>query len=220
MPIHPGRSPGSGHFFGLCFAAWISRLKVLPLEQLLRSSWNSSTYLRGSSPESVNKPFLVADDGSKAHLQRINMIMASDYDWSTMAMISLLSKEAEFVGSWCEGCPCHLPPRHQVRVVEAHSVDDVELIPLTDSIPCVKPKRQRKLTEADREALSCDFRCCRAPELATGCALILQRGFMSKHQSEFNKIVSKLPERDRGLLAASWASATSKLFGTLAMHHQ
>ena len=171
--------------------------------------------MRGSSPECGNKPFLVADDGSKAHLQRLNAIMSSDMDWCVMSMISLLAQEAELIGSWCEGCPCHLPVRHEVSAgpYQHRDVGDVELIPLMDSVPCVRPRRRKPLTKSDRDALACCFRCCRAPELATGCALLLQRRFMAEHKARFNSIASKLPNQQRGDLVGSWNHCCAKIYG-------
>jgi hypothetical protein len=188
------------------------------MESLLRQSWDCGVYLRGS-PELSNKPFLVADDGSKAHLQRINQIMASDFDWSTMAMICLLAQESEIVGAWSEGCGCHIPPRRDSLPnwcpPEQTDGDDVELIPLADDVNIARRRRRNPLTHAQRESLKCPFRCCRSPELATGKALILQKQFMGSHKSRFNNVISKLPSKQKGELASAWTSSCSKLIGTM-----
>lgn len=49
----------------------------------------------------------MVEDGSRVHIQRITDLMSSDYDWATIAMVSLLAAESEVIGSWAEGCMCH-----------------------------------------------------------------------------------------------------------------
>lgn len=81
--------------------------EVLPLEPLLRRAWNAERYLKGAASESNSGMPILLEDSSKAHVTRINGLMRSDYDWASIALISLLSTEAEIIGSWSEGCQCH-----------------------------------------------------------------------------------------------------------------
>lgn len=78
----------------------------MPLEKLLRDSWNTNKYLQGS--DDPKRPFLV-EECSKAHLQRIRDLMKDDYAWASIGMIALLANESDLIGSWGEGCPCHNP---------------------------------------------------------------------------------------------------------------
>ena len=194
-------------------------IEVIPIKDLLRQSWNSSAFLRGTME--VSKPLLLADDGSKAHLGRLNDIMGSDYDWALIHTLSLLGQEAELIGSWCEGCSCHPPPSRNRRLPQVQDVDYstsiVSLPPGEGHAQRRRPKqRASPMTKAEREAAACCFRCCRAPELATGHALVMQGKFSASHQSLFNSIVANLSITQRGELIAYWTFASSKLFGILA----
>lgn len=197
-------------------------MQVIQIKDLLRQSWNSSAFLRGTVETS--KPILLADDGSKAHLGRLNDIMGSDYDWALIDTLSLLGQEAELIGSWCEGCSCHPPPSRKRRLPQAEKVDYstsiVSLPPGEGHAQRRRPKqRADPMTKAEREAAACCFRCCRAPELATGRALVMHGKFAASHQSLFNGIVSKISNTQRGELIAYWTFASSKLFGHLAALH-
>ena len=77
---------------------------MLPLEKLLRKSWNTNKYLT-TGPDS-KKAFLL-EETSKVHVQRISALMSSDYMWAVIAMVALLSGDSDSLGSWAEGCPCH-----------------------------------------------------------------------------------------------------------------
>ena len=154
------------------------------MEHLLRDSWNTNLYVT-AGPD-FKKAFLV-EESSKAHIQRISALMKSNYDWSCLAMISLLSADADFIGSWAESCPCHVQPP-----------EDADL----------KVKRQAK-----RELNACPFRCCRAPELASGHGLKHLCQQLLVHKKSFAEYVSRAPESNRAELNASWETACSKLFG-------
>ena len=199
---------------------------MLPLERLLRTSWNSGVFLRGATDPT--KPFLVADDGSRAHLERLNSLMVSDFHWALIQTINLLAREAELIGSWCEGCPCHPPPPPRRAAAVTHSTERLDpngMSIVTTGDPDVvsdnpirrafRRKRRRNTTQAERESLRCCFRCCRAPELAVGSALIYQRQCASTNQSCFNNTVATIPSHERGELISYWTNASSKLFGTI-----
>lgn len=199
---------------------WSQVSQVLPLEKLIRETWSSSAFLRGCVD--VSKPFLLADDGSKAHLQRLNSLMGSNFDWVLMRIICLLAQEAEVIGSWCEGCPCHVPIGPHISTQESQEHEDgfgIVSVPLPSADDNKRKRSKRRtpaLMQAYRESKNCSFRCCRAPELAVGCGLARQREFTANHQGEFTEAISKLPNRQRGELIASWTFASAKLFGYLA----
>lgn len=159
--------------------------QVLPIEKLLRESWDTGKYLRGSVD--ANRPFML-EDTSKAHVTRINKLMSSDLDWATIGLIALLSSESDLIGSWAEGCPCHKMQ------------------------PTPRPGKKRTL---NKEAAACPLRCCRAPELAVGKGLRLLLQNMQSHRGAFNEVVSRAPEKDRAKLTSAWSTACSRLFGCL-----
>ena len=164
--------------------------QVLPIEHLLRSSWNTNKYMQGS--DSPNKPFLV-EECSKAHLARIKDLMRDDYSWSVIAMIALLSSDADMIGSWGEACHCH---------------------PIDPSSSTTLATRRMAMT-AKREAKLCPFRCCRAPELAVGQGLYLLCDKMAQQRGRFNEYVSRAPQSKRSELNSSWMMACSKLYGNM-----
>ena len=165
--------------------------EVLPIEKILRNSWDSSRYLRGSVE--VHKPFLV-EEGSRAHIHRIGLLMKSDYDWCCIGMVALLSSESDLIGSWAESCPCHSRP-----------------------IPAKRhPGKRKERVSENKEAASCPFRCCRAPELAVGRGVTVLCEKMLSHKGVFSEIVATAPPAHQSELLSAWGSASSKLFGILA----
>lgn len=192
------------------------------MEKLLRQSWNSSIFLRGNADPS--RPILLADDGSKAHLERLNSLMTSDFDWVLIRLISLLSQQAELIGSWCEGCPCH-SHCHSSRSgsYNAPFIDDgsgIVSIPLTDETTQPSRKRAKRRSPAEmkahKDAQRCSFKCCRAPELAAGHALEMQRELAASHRTQVTEVISKIANNEhRGELISCWSSASSKLYGYL-----
>ena len=158
--------------------------EILPLEHVLRTTWSTRHYLKG---DVQHKQTFLVEDGSRVHIQRIAELMQSDYDWATIAMISLLASESETIGSWAEGCMCHCPSIHD-----------------SPSTP-----------EARQEAKTCAFRCCRAPELAAGHGLERLCKKMVHNKGTFNEYVARAPQSKRSELVASWTTACSKLFGQI-----
>lgn len=169
-----------------------SILQVLPLQNLLRTCWNTQRYLH-ASPD-TDKPFLV-EDGSRAHVQRISELMTSNYDWSTISLVALLSAECDLIGQWSEGCPC-----------DSHQ-----------QAPTISKKRSGQEVTRGRnpQSSSCPFKCCRAPELATGKAMLMQSSYMGAHQNEFKKCLISAPAANRTEFIGAWERATSRLFGCL-----
>lgn len=173
-----------GHPSAIC-------LQVLPLQNLLRSCWDSAKFLKSSSDS--GKPFLIEED-SKMHVLRLERLMKSDFDWSVIALVSLVSAEADLVGKWAEGCPCE---EHQY-------------------VSGTSKKRSGQLVQVaapNADASSCAFKACRAPELAQGFGIKIQHRLMLSHKEEFMEFVSMAPPDKQPELAGAWTTATSKLFG-------
>ena len=163
-----------------------SQSEVLPIETLLRNAWNTNRYMLGSVE--TKQPFLV-EECSTAHLQRIRDLMADDYSWACIALVAMLSSEADLIGSWSEACPCH-PLEYETG-----------------------RSRSRTNSAAKKEAKQCPFRSCRAPELAAGKGIQLLCERMSGHRGPFLEYAHKAPEAKRHELISSWRAACSKLFG-------
>ena len=112
LPVCVCSTSGQGGSVGSDVRAQtVPHTQVMPVQQLLRSCWSAKKFQAGSNAPGVSqpsRPFLLPDTGSmKATVTTIDSLMASQYDWSCVAMIGLLAKEADLVGRWSEGCPCH-----------------------------------------------------------------------------------------------------------------
>ena len=162
-------------------------IQVLPMEKLLRASWNTRRYT--TSGGDSQKAFLL-EESSKVHIQRINDMMRNDYDWACVTMVAMLSSDSDALGSWAEACPCHP-------------------ISVPDDVNHAEQARMK------RAARQCAFRCCRAPELASGQWLKYLASRLKSHQCMFVEKVARAPESKRTELQSSWQAATSKLFGYL-----
>lgn len=209
---------------------WLTQ--VLPLERLLRTGWNTNAYLRGVEGQH-GRPFLV-EDNSKQHISRISSLMKSDFDWCYIGIIALISREAELIGCWCEGCPCHRMDTPSPSLSNPAGISsDAGTIAVAKAIApeseivvdgvatvlvekCGPKSRRKPRTPEQIEASACNFKCCRAPELAAGVATGLQERFMEAQAPLFNKLVSRAAASDRAELTSAWTTARSKLYGYLA----
>ena len=185
--------------------------KVLPLEKLLREGWNSNAYVRGIEGD---RPFAV-EDSSKKHITRITQLMKNDLDWCFIGMIKMIAKESEIIGKWCEGCGCHNDDLESLATETEDAIVIIDGVANVEVTRCHAKSRKVPRTLGQLEAANCPFRCCRAPELALGWAARLQRRCMSIQGPLFNKLTSRAPAKDRGLLIAAWNAARSRLYGVL-----
>lgn len=176
--------------------------QVLPIQFLLRKTWNKKLYLTGSCNDPNTgkpKPFMV-EESSTVTLEKIIQLMGDDSAWATIAMIAHITSEAELVGNWAEGCGC---PEHQASPSQALCVPE-------------KPRGRRSAKAGGGTGGSnCCFRGCRAPELAAGRALSLQSTTMRSSDAEVIAYISLAPQHKRSDLHGSWSKARGKLWGTL-----
>lgn len=168
--------------------------QVLPLEESLRAAWNTKNFVTRSNKGYVKKqPFLV-EASSKATIAHLNELMGSDYWWSCVALIAHLTRDAELVGSWAESCPCEEHQSSKMMIVKS-------------------PRRRRRNVAKDASAANCCFRCCRAPELATGVAMRMQAASMTSDKSSFSQYVAKAPVSSRAELQGAYEKGSGRLWG-------
>lgn len=165
------------------FGSWNASLKSLrwqsvvvfitrlgPLESHLRKYWNLQKFSGGR-----NEP--VDDETSdwKTNIQVLDKAIRSKMFWVHCKVVGQLGFLGEFIGRWCEGCPCH----------------------------------QQELVAGCK--VSCDFKHCRAPELATGDAFVSFQTQVEKFGVELIPILTSegltTDDRNRLLLVTSKASA-------------
>ena len=177
-------------------------MKVLPLQDMLRTSWNSGKYMKtdGVSEQSTKKkqPFLV-EESSRVTVQHISDLMQSDYLWSCIALVAHVATEAERVGSWSEGCPC-----------EEHQPQDILAIPK-------EPRRKRANQKRPVSETGCPLKCCHAPELAVGLPLEMQSAALKRRRSEFAQHLANTPPAKQSELQGSFAKAIGLLWGHLSL---
>ena len=173
---------------------------------MLRSTWSRKRYLSQTCDDpnaKKPKPFLVAEDSSKVTLEKLTELMGDSYAWASIALVAHVSSEAELIGRWSEGCGC---PEHQVPS---------GLLGIEDVTVNRRKRKPRQFARGEQPAINCCFRGCRAPELATGCALTLQSVAMKSTQSKVLEYISRAPERNRPELHGSWSKARGQLWGNL-----
>lgn len=92
--------------------------------------------------EQKDQPYLEGDD-----VKSLQQVIQSVKFWGFSHVVCELGFQAELLGRWCEGCACH----------EAHR------------------SLYNSMSSAERREIprppECDFQSCRAPELASGCAI-------------------------------------------------
>lgn len=177
--------------------------QVLPIQFLLRKTWNRKLYLTGSCNDPNTgkpKPFLV-EESSTVTLEKITQLMCDDSAWASIAMIAHITSEAELVGNWAERCGC---PEHQDSSSQTLCVSE-------------KPRRRSAKAVGRTGSSNCCFRGCRAPELAAGRALTLQSTTMRSSDAEVIAYISLAPEHKRSELHGSWSKARGKLWGNLSV---
>lgn len=168
----------------------------MPLQEMLRRAWNSKNYMSSSSEDGGKKrqPFLV-EESSRATVGHITELMTSDYAWSCISLVSHIASEADRLGIWAECCPC---PEH---ATVGHATPK-------------QPHRKRRNCEPPGAA-SCHFKCCRAPELATGQAMAMQSGYLDKCLWEFSESLGETPPQRRVELQGAFSKALGRLWGFL-----
>ena len=125
----------------------------------------------------------------------ISQLMTSDYAWSCISLVSHIASEADRFGIWAECCPC---PEH---ATVGHATPK-------------QPHRKRRNCEPPGAA-SCHFKCCRAPELATGQAMAMQSGYLDKCLWEFSESLGETPPQRRVELQGAFSKALGRLWGFL-----
>lgn len=171
--------------------------QVLPLQDMLRSAWNTKQYMSASAASqtsSKKQPFLL-EESSRATVGHIDDLMQSNYAWDSIAMIAHLAQESDRLGVWAEGCPC---PEHAIR-----------------PRPQKQPRKKRQNLQPPGAA-TCPLKCCRAADLATGRAMAMQSVCLDQRVREFTENISNAsPERRVELQGTFW-KAIARLWGTFA----
>ena len=134
-------------------------------------------------------------------MERLNAVVTSYTFWALVSITSEVSLQCEFLGRWCESCPCHedrlsrvlCSPSSQnvykigcrrvnlhLQAKHMHGCDCPVAVHLAKMASCediLLCKRFRSRVWRDNasklhpEISECSRRGCRAPELASGLAI-------------------------------------------------
>ena len=160
---------------------------MLFIEPILRHYFDKTKFVQRDRRNPDTRPVLadtIDDFGEDA--DAIQMVIDPVF-WSTARVIHEIGFQAEFLGRWSEGCPCH--EEHRLAY---HTT----------------PKGERyKLPKPP----TCELQCCRAPELAAGDGLRLFRKILWVSQQNVLSHLAGLPLSEQTSLRRDWDHARSKI---------
>ena len=161
---------------------------MLFIEPILRHYFDKTKFVQRDRRNPDTRPVLadtIDDFGEDA--DAIQMVIDNPVFWSTARVIHEIGFQAEFLGRWSEGCPCH--EEHRLAY---HTT----------------PKGERyKLPKPP----TCELQCCRAPELAAGDGLRLFRRILWVSQQNVLSHLAGLPLSEQTSLRHDWDHARSKI---------
>ena len=161
--------------------------KLMLVEPVIRKWWNKLAYRK-----SRDKPSEV-DDAWSASADELERVIKSASFWATARVMNEVGYQAEMVGRWTEGCPCHEAQR---LIWHSSSSHDRRLLP--------KPP-------------TCEFQSCRAPQLASGEAIFAFKKSFWLSQQNIVVHVAGLPMTDQTKLRMDWDAARARIELELSM---
>ena len=189
------------------YSTKLSRLfaQVKPLEHAIRFHWRRDVFLAGSKERAdakdASRPWYTtitsdSSDYNGVTIAAVNLAVTSDSFWARLSIVCDVATEADFIGFWSEGCPCHNDSEN--AVIHAHAV------------------KRRRIEHGGRGfASSCPYRGCRAPELACGISKTLHAQAMAKHRDNSLLHYASLPQDQRVEFLEDLDSARSRLWSYL-----
>lgn len=122
-------------------------------------------------------------DYEQGDVSKLDKAVRSPMFWSIMGLVEHLGFASEFLGRFCEGCPCH----------------------------------EFELTHSRNRCrrLKCQLKGCRAPELASGCAIQHFEKVFSRTRQQFLSCTVDLPNSARQALVDDYERARGKSLSEL-----
>ena len=118
--------------------------------------------------------------------------------WCSMAAVLDIALEAEHIGRWCEGCPCH-------NQGDQKALEDLR-----------KKKRKVEQPRGWTQEIKCPYKGCRAVELASGVGQRSLHERMMRNKEQVLAHFSSVPDEKRSALLTDWDDARGRLWSVLA----
>ena len=179
---------------------------LLAAEPLLRRTWRRQKFMGGTVRHKRWRENAANSEHGHAGptLETIDKTIADPSFWSGVSILADVAFEAEFVGRWCEGCPCGCT-----------DPDSRSSISSSDVLAVQGTRRPRKPRQTRSPA--CPYKGCRAAELAAGTWSRELRRVMSAGRGRVNEVLVMSRASDRADFFDDWTKARSKLWAGISV---
>ena len=127
----------------------------------------------------------------------IDRAIASATMWCSMHVVLDIAQEAEHIGNWSEGCPCH-------SNLELKAIERVGL-----------KRRRLEQPRGWMQSARCPFKGCRAPELAAGQGESSLMRHMFENKNRVLSHFAAVPDSERNQMLSDWDDARARLWSVL-----
>ena len=177
-------------WFGYFCPSLQLRPKMLLIEPVIRNHWKKNAFQKGKNADGdvVAAPWTAQPtDDYSIPLEELDRVIRSNFFWAAARVVHEVGYQAEVLGRWSEGCPCH--DSHRL-VWHSSTAEERRELP--------KPP-------------SCEFQSCRAPELACGSAMHAFRRAIWTSQQNIVQHVAGLSTAEQTRLRLDWDTARAKI---------
>lgn len=157
------------------------------LEIRIRKYWDLKKYKHKLVELENDKPEPLAGEYDPGDDNKLNRALQSDLFWCLCKMISEVGFLAERISRWCGGCPCH----------------GLELM--------------GGLGGLNGTAIQCQFKSCRAPELASGTAIEIFRNMFRVSGNRIVSFTAGLSFSKQAAVVRDWELSRAKIHTELTL---
>lgn len=147
----------------------------------------------------VNSPTMSQDPWSSVTIDEIDATIRNQTTWVCIAIVADLSQEADHIGSWSEGCPCHSKNPAQRNLYEKQ-------------VASAKRKKRRIGERGFQSQESCPYHGCRSYELASGEGLASLKNKMMSNRLKVILHSSDIPKKETFI--SDWDHARARLWSS------
>ena len=167
---------------------------LLEREQLIRQHWDKKRFMGGMAPKQKQ---LHSTTDLNVTIDAIDLAVRNPTFWSCARLINDLSFSAEFVGRWCEGCPC-------CSELQTGS--------------CRKRQRTKWLINVHTSAsMKCPYKGCRAVDMAAGDWQSKLQLVLADEESRLNQSIACSEDSQQSIYLSQWTKARSTLWSQIRM---
>lgn len=121
--------------------------------------------------------------------------------WCSMSAVLDIAQEIEYLGNWCEACPCH--KAEDALRITARALKRVR-------------RNQPRGFRNNMGNMSCPYKGCRAVEMAAGKGQDSLIQFMHQGRDRIQEHFVAVPAERQAQLVADWDLARGRLWSNLA----